>query len=80
MQYTLRNIPDALDWALRERAKAENKSLNQVAVEALGRALGLGRQAVRHRDLSELAGRWRKDPDFEQAIADQDQVDEELWK
>ena len=80
MQYTLRNIPDALDEALRERARAENKSLNQVAIDALARALGLGRRAARHRDLSDLAGRWREDPDFDQAIADQDQVDEELWK
>jgi hypothetical protein len=80
MQYTLRNIPEALDEALRERARSENKSLNQVAIEALSRALGLRRRAVRHRDLADLAGRWREDPDFDQAIADQDRVDEELWK
>jgi hypothetical protein len=80
MQYTLRNVPEALDEALRQRARAENKSLNQVAIEALARACGLGRVAARHRDLSELAGRWRDDPDFDRAIADQDRVDDELWR
>jgi hypothetical protein len=80
MQYTLRNIPEALDEALRERARSENKSLNQVVLEALARAFGVGRRATRHRDLSDLKGRWLEDPDFEQAIADQDRVDEEMWK
>ncbi len=80
MQYTLRNVPEALDEALRERARAESKSLNQVAIEALASALGLERRAVRHRDLSDLAGRWREDPEFDRAIADQDRVDDELWK
>ena len=80
MQYTIRNIPDALDVALRERARSEKKSLNQVAVETLARALGLGRRPAHHRDLEDLAGRWQDDPDFDRAIADQDQIDEDLWK
>lgn len=80
MQYTLRNIPIALDEALRERARAENKSLNQVAIEALARAFGLGQRTVRHRDLSDLAGRWKEDSEFDRAIADQDRIDEESWR
>jgi hypothetical protein len=35
---------------------------------------------TRHRDLSDLAGTWVEDPAFDQAIADQDLVDEDLWK
>ena len=80
MQYTLRNIPEMLDSALRERAKASGKSLNEVALEALGRGLGLSQEALRHRDLSDLAGTWRKDPAFDRAIADQHAIDGELWK
>lgn len=40
MQSTLRNVPKGLDLALRERAKAENKSLDEVVIEALSQALG----------------------------------------
>jgi hypothetical protein len=80
MQYTLRNIPDALDDALRARAREENKSLNQVAIEALAEAVGLGQRTIRYRDLADLAGTWVDDPDFDRAIEDQDTVDDEIWK
>jgi len=80
MQYTIRNIPESLDVALRERARQEDKSLNQVAVEALTSALGLGSESVRSRDLEDLAGTWEEDPEFDRAIADQDTIDDELWK
>jgi hypothetical protein len=32
------------------------------------------------RDLSDIAGTWRHDPEFESAIAAQDSVDEDLWR
>jgi hypothetical protein len=35
---------------------------------------------TRRRDLSDLAGTWVEDPAFDRAIADQDQVDESIWK
>jgi hypothetical protein len=77
MNYTLRNVPRAVDAELRRRAKAEGKSLNTVAIEALIRGSGLGETPIRHRDLSDIAGTWQEDPDFDQAITDQDQIDEE---
>ena len=80
MQYTLRNIPEALDAALRERSRVSGRSLNEVAVEALGRGLGLSQEALRHRDLKDLAGTWRNDPAFDRAIVDQHAIDDELWK
>jgi hypothetical protein len=79
MQYTIRGIPEAIDSAVRERAKAEGKSLNEVAVEALKDGLGLGTSDVVRRDLSEVAGTWKKDAAVEAALADQDRVDEDLW-
>ena len=54
MQYTLREIPPTLDSELRQRAKAEGKSLNTVAIEALIRGTGLGDSPVRLRDLSDI--------------------------
>ncbi len=80
MQYTLRNIPDPLDFALRERAKDERKSLNQIALEALARGAGYGAEPVRVRDLGDIAGTWVDDPEFERVLRDHDEVDEDLWK
>ncbi len=79
MQYTLRGVPQAVDRALRDRARREGISLNQAAVEALVRALGLGDRPVRHRSLDALRGHWHDDPDFERAIAEQHRIDESLW-
>jgi hypothetical protein len=79
MQYTLRDIPPILDSELRRRAKTEGKSLNAVAIEALARGAGLGDTALRHRDLSDVAGTWKEDRDFDDAIAEQDRIDERLW-
>jgi len=81
MQYTLRNIPPALDAALRRKAREEGRSLNQVAVEALMRALGLGgEEPVRHRDLADVAGTWDADPAVDDALEDQRRIDPELWR
>ena len=80
MQYTLRGIPAALDEAIRERAKTEGKSLNEVAVEALADGLGLGDEDIVRRDLSDVVGTWRKEAAVDAALAAQDRVDEGLWK
>jgi plasmid stability protein len=80
MQYTIRNIPKELDAALRRRAREAGTSLNQAAVEAMARGAGLPGAATPRRTLRDLAGRWRDDPDFDRAIADQDKVDAELWR
>ncbi len=79
MQYTLREIPLTVDQELRRRAKAEGKSLNTVAIEALVRGSGLGENPIRQRDLSDIIGTWQEDHEFDQAIADQDRIDERLW-
>jgi hypothetical protein len=82
MQYTLRGIPPLVDEALRERAKAEGTSLNEVALEALadGLGLGLGDEDIVRRDLSDVVGTWRKEAAVEAALAAQDRVDEGLWR
>lgn len=76
MQYTIRNVPDRLDAALRRAAREKGKSLNDVAVEALARGAGVVEQRCRQRDLTDIAGSWREDPAFDKAIAAQDTVDE----
>jgi len=80
MQYTIRGIPQVVDEAVRERAKAEGKSLNEVAIEALAGGLGFGDEDVVRRDLSDVVGTWKKDTAVEAALSAQDRVDEGLWK
>jgi len=80
MQYTIRNIPKTLDAMLRDRAKKEGKSLNEMVIQALARAMGFSNEPVRHRDLSHLAGTWVEDPEFDRALEDQDRIDEDLWR
>jgi len=80
MQYTIRNVPDRLDDALRRKAREEGKSLNEIAIEALVRGAGLSESRCRHRDLGDIARTWRKDPAFDSAVAAQDAIDEDLWK
>ena len=80
MQYTVRDIPSSLDAALRRRARAEGKSLNEVTVDVLKHGLGLGDSREPRRDLRDIARTWKRDAAVEAAFAAQDQVDEDLWK
>jgi hypothetical protein len=80
MQYTLRNIPKHIDVEIRRRTLQERKSMNQVMLEALARGVGLLCEAQRQRDLSDIAGTWKKDPIFDQAIAEQDRIKQASWK
>lgn len=79
MQYTIRNVPSTLDEALRRAAREQGKSLNDVAIDALARGAGVTGERVRQRDLSDIAGTWRKDPAFDRALVAQDTIDEEMW-
>jgi len=79
-QYTIRGVPIEVDRALRKAAKSESKSLNQVALEALLRAAGLSPDGVVFHDLDWLKGTWVEDPAFDEAIADQRKIDEDMWR
>jgi hypothetical protein len=80
MQYTIRGVPVEVDAALRERARAARKSLNEVAIEALAEGAGVMTAPRPRRNLDDIVGTWVADKDFDEAIADQDQIDEDLWK
>jgi hypothetical protein len=80
MQYTLRNIPAFLDRMLRRRARQERASLNDIAIQALARGMGIGEERTRKRDLAALAGLWAHDAEFDAALIEQDSVDEQAWR
>jgi plasmid stability protein len=79
MQYTIRGIPPALDTALRQRARRSGKSLNETALDALRDGVGLSAHPKR-RDLSDLLATWKPDAALEEALADQDRIDPDLWQ
>jgi plasmid stability protein len=80
MQYTIRGIPEAVDSALRARARTTGTSLNEVAVDALTEGSGVAGSRRTRRNLSDIAGTWKADKAVAAALADQDRVDEDLWR
>ena len=79
IQYTIRQIPDSVDRALRKRSAKEGISINEAAVEALRLGSGVGRDDVRFHDLDALAGTWVADPACEKALEAFEVIDRELW-
>ena len=79
-QYTIRNVPEALDRELRDRAKRTGISLNDAAVEAMERGLGVAGSDVVHSDLDDLIGTWKADEEFDRVIEEQDTVDTDKWQ
>lgn len=54
--------------------------LNDAAIDALRRGLGISEDTVEYDDLDDLIGTWKKDPVFDEALADQDTVEPDLWR
>jgi hypothetical protein len=79
-QYTIRQVPSAVDKSLRRKSRIERKSLNAVAIETLFAGLQIGGEPIRHDDLDFMAGSWVEDKKFDEAIAAQDCVDPKLWR
>jgi hypothetical protein len=80
MQYTIRNIPPHVDQAIRRSARVEGRSLNDIALEALARGMGVAEGRVCYRSLTGIAGTGAPDPDLDDALVEQDQVDQEMWR
>lgn len=78
-QYTIRNLTTQIDKKLRDKAKETGKSLNEVVLETLKRGAGLTEETATFHDLDPLAGTWKEDPEFDQAITLQDTIDPKIW-
>ncbi|HLK20303.1 MAG TPA: hypothetical protein VKT81_15210 [Bryobacteraceae bacterium] len=75
-QYTIRGIPEEVDRALRQKAARQQRSLNQIVIEALTQAT-IG--AKRKTDLSDVTGHWTPDPAFDEILAAQRRIDRNTW-
>ena len=82
VQYTVRDIPEATDIRLRETAALEDISLNQAAVRALERGLGLADEPVRYRSLSQIVRPTDKvdRKGWSEALRGMDKIHPEDWK
>jgi plasmid stability protein len=78
---TLRNIPVALQEAIRQRAEKDGASLNRTVLRILEEATFGSRRQQRHHDLDHLAGTWSAEEAevFESSLADQRRIDPEAW-
>lgn len=85
-QLTVRGFDKELQRRLREFAKQEGISLNRAAVLLMRRGAGLDRASTWAGTvgdaLDSFAGSWtsRDEAEFTAAVADFEQVDEELWR
>ena len=79
-QYTIRRVSNRLDHLLRENAVRFGVSINEAALNALSRGLGMEGGSVVHDDLDDLIGTWIRDADFDRAMDEMDRVDADLWQ
>ncbi|MCX6934864.1 MAG: hypothetical protein NTZ01_01500 [Verrucomicrobia bacterium] len=81
-QYTIRDVPEAADARLRETAAMEEISLNQAALQAMERGLGMGGQPVHYRSLRSLLNKPGEvdRASWAEALSQMDQVNPEDWK
>ncbi len=78
-QYTIRQVPDRLDRALRRKARERGVSLNTLMVQALEAEAGLGAARKVYDDLDDLFGSWVHDPAVDRALREQRRVDPKDW-
>ncbi len=74
VRYTIRSVPPEVDRALRKKAKAVGKTLNDTIIEALCRESGVTTDDTLHHDLDHLIGAWVDDPEFDRVMAEMDVV------
>ena len=80
---TLRNIPPAVEKAIRSKVREKKISANRAVIELLEERVGAADQKkVLHHDLDALAGTWSKQEakEFDETLRDLRKIDPELWK
>jgi plasmid stability protein len=81
-QITIRNMDEAVERIIRQRAQAQDQSLSDVANQLLRQAVGLETATTRKRNLRALAGKWTAEDSaaFEKTQTIFGVIDEEVWK
>ena len=79
---SIRHVPPELARALDDEKRRRGTSLNQVVLDLLSQAVGLGKARRRSNGLRRYSGTWTQAEfeEFEKAIEDFERIDEELWR
>jgi len=80
IQYTIRNIPPAVDRVIRKRAKQQGESFNQTVVDLLSLQVFGTTHPKDEPGFDWLFNRSTLDANFDEAIAELSRVDEALWQ
>ncbi len=68
IQYTIRNIPEPVDTALRSVARKKGISFNSTVVEALEMAVGANGRQICNTDFDWIIGSGLKDDSFDESM------------
>lgn len=80
IQYTIRNIPPAVDMVIRKRSKQSGKSFNQTVVDLLSLQTYGTIKPPSEQDFDWLYNQKTLDTSFDEAIESMSQIDQKLWQ
>lgn len=80
IQYTIRNIPPAVDRVIRKRAKLCGTSFNQTVVDLLSLQVLGSTDPQEDPRFDWLFGQATLDTGFDEALGELSQIDEALWQ
>ena len=79
-QYTVRNVPRAVDRALRQKAAERGVSLNTLLLQALESESGIVGTPRTNHDLDSFFGSWIQDSSVDRALNEIREVDLKDWE
>lgn len=79
-QYTIRNIPPALDRVIRKRSAQSGKSFNQTVIDLLSQQTFGTTEPRQDDNFDWLFGKNTLDESFDDAIEKLSKVDKRLWQ
>jgi len=80
IQYTIRNVPSAVDSLIRKRAQQEGTSFNQTVLDILNLQLFGSTKPVEDTQFDWLFKQNTLDSTFDTAVQELSQVDTALWQ
>ncbi len=80
IQYTIRNIPPAVDQIIRKRSQQSGESFNQTVVDLLTLQTIGTTKPVAQEGFEWLFGANTLDESFDRAIKDISRIDEKMWR
>lgn len=80
IQYTIRNIPPAVNNVIKKRSKQSGKSFNKTVVDLLSLQTFGTTDVPSDNNFDWLFSANTLDDSFDEAIKDLSQIDDKLWK